>query len=72
MAHCQAMRGGVTKSEAAIIADLQAAERSRDELAREVRPYLRHEPRCEKRRDVDKDCTCGLDALLSRLDGGGK
>ena len=36
MARCQAMRGGVTESEAAIISDLQAAERSRDELARWV------------------------------------
>ena len=54
-------------------AALIALERSRDELAREVLPYLAHlDNHACGRTPVLSKCTCGLDALLSRLDGGGK
>ena len=73
MARCQAMRGGVTNSEASIIADLQAAERSRDELARAVRDLADemdgpHPLKTIKRKLMARH----LRDLLSRLNGGGK
>jgi len=38
-----------------------------------VRPYLAHlDNHACGRTPVLSKCTCGLDALLSRLDGGGK